>query len=276
MFYKKSFGKINLSLEVMGKRDDGYHNIDTLMNKIDLFDEIYLEPILGEELILESDNINFPVDESNLIYKGWELLKKHKKTNTGMKIFVKKNIPIAAGLAGGTSNGCEVIKALNEIWNLNFIKKELLEISKPLGADSSFFFYDGLVRAQGIGDIITPLPSIKKYPLLLVNIGKPISSKKVYDNINKYSKGRVSNIVDNIGDFDYLKEKIINSMEDVTFEIYPELKEIKSILENSDGISLMSGSGPTVFGLYKDEEKRDLVYKKIYSDYKYVIKSQLI
>lgn len=277
MFSRKSYGKINLSLEVKKKLDNGYHEIDTLMNRISLFDEILFEEIPGDNLVLISDNIDFPVDKTNLIYKGWEILKNYKKNNFGMKITVKKNIPIASGLAGGTSNGCEVMKGLNEIWNLNFSNEKLIELAKVLGADSTFFFFDGLVRARGIGEKITTLPNIKNFPIILVNIGKPVSSKIVYENIVNFSNGKVSKIVKNIEDFNYFKNNAFNSMENVTFDIYPELKEIKSLLEESGAeVSLMSGSGPTVFGIYKDEDKRDLVYSNICNKYKYVIKSHLI
>lgn len=274
---KKSFGKINLSLEVVGKREDGYHNIDTLMNRIDLFDEIEFSPISENKLILKSDNEDFPTDSSNLMYKAWEIMSKYKKSEYGMEIYVKKNIPIAAGLAGGTSNGIETIKVLNEIWDLGFSKDELIQISKPLGADSTFFFYDNLVRAKGIGEKIQEIKQLENFPILLINIGKPISSKEVYENMKSYSEGKVSKIVENIDDFHYLKENVFNSMEDVSFNIYPELKDTKERLKISGAdISLMSGSGPSIFGIYKDRQKRDEAYNQMKNDYKYVIKTKII
>lgn len=277
MIKRKSFGKINLSLEVVGKREDGYHNIDTLMNRIDLFDEMEFSPISENKLILKSDSDDFPTDSSNLMYKAWEIMSKYKKSDYGMEIYVKKNIPIAAGLAGGTSNGIETIKVLNEIWDLGFSKDELIEISKPLGADSTFFFYDNLVRAKGIGEKIQEIKQLENFPVLLINIGKPISSKEVYENMKSYSDGKVSKIVENIDDFHYLKENVFNSMEDVSFNIYPELKDIKERLKISGAdISLMSGSGPSIFGIYKDRQKRDEAYNQMKNDYKYVIKTKLI
>lgn len=277
MIKKKSFGKINLSLEVVGKREDGYHNIDTLMNRIDLFDEIEFSPISENKLILKSDNEDFPTDSSNLMYKAWEIMSKYKKSEYGMEIYVKKNIPIAAGLAGGTSNGIETIKVLNEIWDLGFSKDELIQISKPLGADSTFFFYDNLVRAKGIGEKIQEIKQLENFPILLINIGKPISSKEVYENMKSYSEGKVSKIVENIDDFHYLKENVFNSMEDVSFNIYPELKDTKERLKISGAdISLMSGSGPSIFGIYKDRQKRDEAYNQMKNDYKYVIKTKII
>jgi 4-diphosphocytidyl-2-C-methyl-D-erythritol kinase len=277
MYKIKSYGKINLSLEVLGKREDGYHNIDTLMNSIDLFDEISIKEISGEDLILKSDNFEFPYDSSNLIYKAWEILKNYRNKAVGLEIFVKKNIPVAAGLAGGTSNACTVMKALNEIWNLKLSKEELIDLSKPLGADSTFFFYEGLVRAEGIGEKITKFEDKLNYPLILINIGKPISSKEVYSKINNYSTGIVESIVSNINDEEFLFKNAFNSMEAISFKIYPELSSIKQELINLGAdLSLMSGSGPTIFGIFKDEKKRDLVYTKLLNKYNYVIKSKMI
>lgn len=277
VFKIKSYGKINLSLEILGKREDGYHNIDTLMNSIDLWDEIGLKEIPGENLILKSNDPNFLTGEDNLIHKAWEILKVFKSKDTGMEISVTKNIPIAAGLAGGTSNACTVMKALNEIWNLGLSNEELMELAKPLGADSTFFFYEGLVRAEGIGEIITEVKKDLTYPLILINIGKPVSSEEVYSKIDSYSNGIVESIIENIDNEFFLFQNAFNSMEVVSFEIYPELKEIKNELLNLGAeMALMSGSGPTIFGIFKDEKNRDLVYTKLLNKYKYVIKSKMI
>ncbi len=277
MYKIKSYGKINLSLEILGKREDGYHNIDTLMNPIDLWDEILIEKIIGDKLILESNNPNFPVDESNLIYKAWDILTKYKGKDTGLKITVNKNIPIAAGLAGGTSNACEVMKALNAIWNLEFDNETLVELAKPLGADSTFFFFEGLLRGEEIGDKIAKVKDSLKYPLILINPGIHISSKDVYSKISKYTKGKVENLVENIHNDDFLLNNAFNSMEDVSFQMHPELENIKKDLKSHGAdLSLMSGSGPTIYGIFKDDKIRDLVYTKLSNKYKYVIKSKMI
>lgn len=275
----KSYGKINLSLEVMNRRTDGYHEIDTLMNKIDLYDEISIEEFPGDALELKCDSPDFPLDEKNLIYKAWEILSSYKSGNRGLSITVKKNLPVAAGLAGGTSNGCEVMKALNELWNLKFTQEELKEMAKPLGADSAFFFHEGLVRARGIGDEIEGLNSVLDFPLLLINVGKPISSAEVYGNIKNFSSRKVETLVKEIesGNVDFLIENMYNSMEAVSFTIYPELEAIKNDLKNygADGV-LMSGSGPTIFAIFKDVNYRDIVYNKYFKKYSYVSKSRTI
>lgn len=277
MFEVKAYGKINLSLEVIGKRPDSYHNIDTLMTRIDVFDKLSFEKTSTNDIIILSENKDLPLDESNLIYKAWSIMKEFTDENPGIKVCLEKNIPIAAGLAGGTSDGVATIKALNQLWALNFSNEKLKDLAKPLGADSSFFFYDGLVRAQGLGDKITELNPIKSIPLLIVNIGKPVSSAEVYKQIKSYSQGRVSYLVENINDYKIFKTSLYNSMEEVTFSIYPELKEIKSSLLNLGAdFSLMSGSGPSIFAGFANEEKRDQAYELIKNTYKYVFKSQMI
>lgn len=277
MFEVKAYGKINLSLEVIGKRPDSYHNIDTLMTRIDVFDKLSFEKTSTNDIIILSENKDLPLDESNLIYKAWSIMKEFTDENPGIKVCLEKNIPIAAGLAGGTSDGVATIKALNQLWALNFSNDQLKHLAQPLGADSSFFFYDGLVRAQGLGDKITELDPIKSIPLLIVNIGKPVSSAEVYKQIKSYSQGRVSYLVENINDYKIFKTSLYNSMEEVTFSIYPELKEIKSSLLNLGAdFSLMSGSGPSIFAGFANEDDRDQVYELIKDKYKYVFKNQMI
>lgn len=276
MLEVKAYGKINLSLEVLGKRPDSYHNIDTIMTRIDVFDKLSFEKTSTNDIIILSDNKDLRLDESNLIYKAWSIMKEFT-SNPGIEISLEKNIPIAAGLAGGTTDGVATMKALNELWDLNFSKDKLKDLAKPLGADSSFFFYDGLVRAQRIGDKITELGPIKDIPLLIVNIGRPVSSAEVYKRINSYSCGRVSYLVENINDYKIFKASLYNSMEEVTFSIYPELKEIKSsLLDLGADFSLMSGSGPSIFAGFPSEEKRNQAYELIKDKYKYVFKSQMI
>lgn len=277
MLKAKAYGKINLSLEVIGKRPDSYHNIDTLMTRIDVFDKLSFEKTSTNDIIIFSDNKDLRLDKSNLIYKAWYIMKEFTRENPGIKVNLEKNIPIAAGLAGGTSDGVTTMKALNDLWSLNFSNDQLKDLAKPLGADSSFFFYDGLVRSQGIGDKITELDPIKNIPLLIVNIGRPVSTAEVYKRINSYSSGRVSCLVENINAYKIFKDSLYNSMEEVTFSIYPELKEIKSfLLDLGADFSLMSGSGPSIFAGFANEEKRDQAYELIKDKYKYVFKSQII
>ena len=153
---RKCYGKINLSLDSLYKRDDGYHEIDTIMTRISLFDKLKIEKnnineikIKTNSQILSKENI-----ENNLIYKAWAILKDRVKS-CGVDVFLEKNIPIAAGLAGGSTNCAEMILALNELWNLNLSDDEIFKIGKSLGADIPFFFLKKSARAQGIGEILS-------------------------------------------------------------------------------------------------------------------------
>lgn len=277
MLEAKAYGKINLSLEVVGKRPDSYHNIDTLMTRIDIFDRLTFEKIPGHDIIILSDNKDLALDESNLIYKAWSIMKKFAKEDPGLRVRLEKTLPIAAGLAGGTSDGVETIKALNDLWDLGFSREKLLDLARPLGADSSFFFYDGLVRAQEIGDKITPLKGIKETYLLIINIGRPISSADVYKKMKTYSSGKVQYLVENIESYEIFRKNLYNSMEEVSFSIYPDLKDIKErLLDLGADFSLMSGSGPSIFGGFSSREKRDQIYDLLAGSYKYVFKAQMI
>lgn len=273
----KSYAKINLSLEVIEKRPDGYHEIDTLMNKIDLYDEISFKERSDNKIIIKSNAEDLPLDKSNLIYKAWDILSPYKEGPCGIEIHVDKNIPIAAGLGGGTSNGVLTMKVLNSMWSLGFNRDKLIEMSKTLGADSTFFYYDGLVRARGIGDRIEHCSCLKKYPLVLVNIGKPLSSKKVYEKMKNFTSGKVEAFVKAFKDNKEPWNLAYNNMEEVSFSIYPELEEIKEkIKETGAKISLMSGAGPSIFGLYDDISTRDRAYDLLKDKYKIVEKTRMV
>lgn len=277
MIKYKSYGKVNLSLEVIKKRTDGYHEIDSLMHKIDLWDELAFDKRSDNKIKIHSDTDDLPLDESNLVFKAWKLMARYKNQGTGVDIYIKKNIPIAAGLGGGTSNGVLTMKVLNEIWNLSLSKDRLIELAKDLGADSTFFFYDGLVRVRGIGEKIQPLSKIKAYYLLLVNIGKHLSSARVYQSMSKFSSGRIDQLVGALPNLCQASNLTFNNMEDVSFSIYPELQSIKDKISQTGAcFSLMSGAGPTVFGLYEDSKTRNQAFDQLKDSYPIVLKSRLV
>ena len=272
----KSYGKINLSLEVLSKRDDGYHNIDSIMNQIDLYDEMTFTTIQGDDLFLETNCKYMPTNSTNLVYKAWEILKPYYKGNHGLNIYINKNIPLASGLGGGTSNGVVTMRVLNEMWNLGFKREQLIELAKPLGADSTFFFFEDLVRVEGIGNKVTELGKIKQLPILLVNIGVGLSSKEVYESITEFSQGKVNDLIENIDNIDYVLQNSYNNMEDVSFKKIPQLKKIKEEIKELGAIAgLMSGAGPTIFGVFKNQDTRDQAYKLLKDKYNTVIKSKL-
>ncbi len=273
----KSFAKINLSLEVLGPREDGYHDIDTLMMRIDLWDDIYIKLNNKNRLILTSNDPRLAVDDTNFVTQAYEILKPFRKHKHGASIHIDKHIPMAAGLAGGTSNGIAVLKELNRLWEIHLPQEELIKLAKPIGADSSFFFYPGLVRARGIGHDIEKMKVAPELNLLLINIGVPINTGEVYRRLNEYSQGKVKDLTKNINNPLYLYENGYNSMEKFSFQMYPELEKIKDKLkELGSDFVLMSGSGPSLFGVFEDLEKLDEAYDYFSDQYPYVIKTKTI
>lgn len=274
---RKCFAKINLTLDSLYKRDDGYHEIDTIMARIGLFDELEIKPNDKGEFNYSSNLTEICPLEDNLIYKAWKLLK-DKTINPGVDVYLKKNIPLAAGLAGGSTDAAEMIKGLNELWNLNLSKKEMQEIGVKLGADIPFFFENSPARAKGIGEILEPFNNTLDMKILLVNDGTEISSAEVYKKLADYGQVENDLIVEKLKNGDnsaifYFE----NVMEDVVTDIHPHLLDIKNeFLNNGAEVTLISGSGASIFGIFMDDDSIDNAYKKMREDYEFVEKVELI
>ncbi|MFO3717919.1 4-(cytidine 5'-diphospho)-2-C-methyl-D-erythritol kinase [Anaerococcus sp. ENR1011] len=274
---RKCFAKINLTLDSLYKREDGYHEIDTIMARIGLFDELEIKPNDKREFNYSSNLTEICPLEDNLIYKAWELLK-DKTPNPGVDVYLRKNIPLAAGLAGGSTDAAEMIKGLNELWNLNLSKKEMKEIGVKLGADIPFFFENSPARAKGIGEILEPFNNTLDMKILLVNDGTEISSAEVYKKLADYGQVENDLIVEKLKNGDnsaifYFE----NVMEDVVTDIHPHLLDIKNeFLNNGAEVTLVSGSGASIFGIFMDDDSIDNAYKKMREDYEFVEKVELI
>lgn len=247
----RSYAKINPGLDILNEREDGYHNIDTIFQRINLYDEIDFE-ISDKTEIISYDFL--PALEDNLMFKAKVLLENYTGKSLPFKARVKKNIPIAAGLAGGSGNAAATLSALNELYNLNLSKDILMEIGKSAGADIPFFVSGfSSARAKGIGDILFPFSVNKDYEVFLVKPDLEIFTKDVYAGISSQNYGKID--IDGIERV-YRKGGVwsekINIMEDFVFEKYPELIEIKSFLyEMGASMAFMSGSGPTVVGIFE-------------------------
>ena len=274
---RKCFAKINLTLDSLYKRDDSYHEIDTIMARISLFDELEIIPN-DRGIFNYSSNLETicPV-EDNLIYKAWEILKE-KIENPGVDVYLKKNIPLAAGLAGGSTDAAEMIKGLNELWNLNLSKKQMMEIGKKLGADIPFFFENSPARAKGIGEILFPFENNLDMKILLVNDGTEISSAEVYKKLRDF--GHVENdlIVEKLKKGDHSAIFYFeNVMEDVVTDMYPHLLDLKyEFLDYGAEVTLISGSGASIFGIFMDDESLEFAYKKMSEKYEFVKKVELV
>lgn len=270
MIKKLAYAKINISLDVVSKREDGYHNLDTIMTKISLYDEMTFEKndrdieIFGMDLNLKD----------NYIYKAYDALKKYTNRDLPISVKIKKNIPMAAGLAGGTSNGAATLHAINELYGLNLSDDELFKIGLSLGADFPFMLQDKNVRARGVGEVFTFLEDFS-YDILLVNPGYGISTVDVYKKVKIDEKRiNIEKIIEALykRDFKTLEIEMANKMEEVVFKKHRDILEIKNKLRDFGGISLMSGSGASVFAIFKSKEKLDGAYEYFKDRYKNTFK----
>lgn len=266
MIKKKAAAKINLSLDVCGKREDGYHDIKTLMIMTDLCDEMEFSK---SDKVSITPEFDFTIKD-NFIYKAYLKLKKYTERNLPFNVKIKKNIPEAAGLAGGTSNGAKTFYALNELYNLNLKKEELIDLARPMGADFAYMMTGGFVLATGIGDELEILDDINLENVLLINPGIKVSTPEVYSKIKiKDERIKFDEVIKSLRelDIDNLNRYMGNSMEEVVFSMHPEVKSIKDKMIKMNGASLMSGSGSTVFGIFKNEielERAYLYFKEKY------------
>lgn len=263
----KSYGKINLSLDILYKRRDNYHEIKSVMQTIDLFDRlVFREMDQGIEIL--SNDPDLPIDDENIVYKAWQALRPFLKEERGIHISIEKNIPIAAGLAGGSSNGASTLKVLNKLWNLGLSQAKLREIGGKIGADIPFCLMGGTVLAEGIGDRLTPLKPFINKSILLCNPGIKISTAHAYGLIDTNNRPEfdLKELLYSIERDDAygVARNLMNKMEDPIIGEYPIIQEIKDIMDTSGALaSLMSGSGPTVFGIFDDQDKLKLAYDKL-------------
>jgi 4-diphosphocytidyl-2-C-methyl-D-erythritol kinase len=264
-----SLAKLNLYLEIIGKEPDGYHQIESIMQTISLSDKVEVEPSDIPGIFVSSNISSLPVDERNLAYKAAKLfIEKFGWVSKGVRIILEKNIPLASGMGGGSSNAATVLIAMALMCGVDILNSILLEIASRIGCDVPFFLYGGTAIAKGKGTEITPLPPLKDIPVLVVVPDVEISTHWAYKNIvlplypfkipsillNMLSKN--SRI-----DIQELNRLLFNRFASLVFKI-PKVKEVKEILESLgiENISL-SGSGPTLFSIQEDKEKCDLFAK---------------
>lgn len=262
--------KINLTLDVLGKRPDGYHDVRMIMQSISLADKITLTKSQCIELTCSDPSL--PVDERNLAFKAAQLIL--ADTGLGVRIALEKNIPIEAGLAGGSSDAAAVVRGINRLYALGKSADELLGMAVKLGADVSFCINGGTALAEGIGERITILPAAPKLWLVLIKPAFGVSTATIYkalkpEKIKKHPN--TTSMIRAINDAD--RQKVIfylgNVLEEVTLVIKPELQDIKNHLKEAGAENvLMSGSGPTVFGIFQNKEAADSAAEKLAINYK--------
>lgn len=265
-------GKINLSLDIVGKYDNGYHAVDMVMQKINLHDTLLCKK-KEHDIILHCDHIDVPLDDSNLIIKGIQKVRDYLGIDYGIEIILEKNIPIGAGLGGGSSDAASAIKAYNSLYNLGLTKKEMQTIGKSVGADVPFFFEGDCCRAQGIGEKLRPIEGLDTGWIVLCKPNISVSTAEVYKALNYpliLSHPDVDAMENALKDKDLerIAKHLGNVLEQVTLERYSSVREIKEKMIQSNALGvLMSGSGPTVFGLFNDYDSGNKVYKKLSNIY---------
>ncbi|WP_427337779.1 4-(cytidine 5'-diphospho)-2-C-methyl-D-erythritol kinase [Caloranaerobacter sp. DY30410] len=251
----EAHAKINLSLDVLRRREDGYHEVRMIMQQISLKDIIQIEEYSGN-VIIETNERMLPTDSTNLAYRAWDILSKRFNINRGVKIKIEKNIPIAAGLAGGSADAAAVLKGLNELWNLNLKEKDLMDIGLEIGADVPYCIMGGTALAEGIGEKLTRLKSFKNKLVLIAKPSIQVSTAYVYKNLkieDIKEHPDIDNLIKNIelDNVNFVAKNMINVLETVTINKYPIIQKIKEHMMRFNALgSLMSGSGPTVFGIF--------------------------
>lgn len=256
----KSFAKINLCLSVNSKRKDGYHNLTTIMKKINLYDEMYFDFSASKTEIVSDKFIC--KQEDNLVYKAINLFKKRTNLEFNTKVSIKKNIPMGSGLAGSSSNAANTLLILNEYFDNRVHNKILHEIATVLGADVSFFLYKGMKLAKNKGEKLKEIKNIDFNNILIVTPYIEVSTKEIFQklSVENHSNLKDSFLIDKFYKKHY--NYLVNDLESVTFKMYPQIKEIKDILiKEGAELSLMSGSGSSIFAIFKEEENMKRLMK---------------
>ncbi|HHY75091.1 MAG TPA: 4-(cytidine 5'-diphospho)-2-C-methyl-D-erythritol kinase [Bacillus bacterium] len=261
----KAPAKINLSLDVLHKRDDGYHEVNMIMTTIDLADWIELEELPEDKISILSQNRFVPDDERNLAYQAAMLLKERFTVKNGVSISISKVIPVAAGLAGGSSDAAATLRGLNQLWGLGLTLDELAELGAEIGSDVSFCVYGGTAIASGRGEKIE---HIAPPPPCWVILAKPtigVSTAEVYRNLklDQVEHPDLDAMVKAIQNHDFkgICKNVGNVLESVTLKLHPEVSHIKAQMQRfgADAV-LMSGSGPTVYGLVQYQSRLQRIY----------------
>ncbi len=254
MIVRQSPAKVNLFLKVLRKRNDGYHDILSIMQRISLYDEMKFD-LKGTGIRIICPGGAVPEDKNNIAYKAAEAILSGASCHSGVEITIDKKIPVAAGLGGGSSNAATTLLTLNEITGAKYSKSELMKIGAKLGADVPFFIFGKTALASGIGDRLEPVKDIPKLWFILVNPGFEIYTRDIYENLKLgLTKEPIKYRMPRFATMSHVAEGLYNDLEGVSFRFYPVLSDIKKLLTANGALgSLMSGSGPTVFGLFKNE-----------------------
>ena len=258
---EKAYGKINLSLDVLGRREDGYHEVSMVMQTVDIYDRISLSKTDVEGIRLTSDKKELPLDEKNIVYKAVSLIKEEYRIETGVDVHIEKQLPIAAGMGGGSADAAAALRGMNRLFNLGLNETKLEELGLRLGADVPFLIRGGTALAEGIGERLTELVPFPECAILIVKPKLGVSTKEVYeafDSLLEVKHPDIGRLVKELGKSSLcnIVKLLGNVLEEVTVTKHRIIAEIKQLLlENGAVFSMMTGSGPTVFGIFESEKE---------------------
>lgn len=265
----KALAKINLGLDVVRKREDGYHEVKMVMQTIHLFDRLEMKKTQADEITITTNLTFLPTNENNLVYKAAKLLKDEFSIKDGIDVKLHKHIPVAAGMAGGSTDAAAVLYGMNSMFELGLSKGELMQRGVKIGADVPYCIMRGTALAEGIGEKLTALPPMVKCPVLIAKPQISVSTKFVYENL-KLDEGIVHPDIDTLvsdieaKDLPKIAADMGNILETVTIPNYPVIAQIKDLMKEQGALNaMMSGSGPTVFGLFDTEETAVRAYEKM-------------
>ncbi len=262
----KSYAKINIGLNILFKRQDNYHELESIMTSVDLYDELEFTKTKENKIFLKC-NLNFINYRTNLVYIIARDLKKQFKIDGGLNISIIKNIPVSGGMAGGSTNAAATIKVLNKLWDLNLSKTEMMKIGQKYGADIPFCINETPAVVTGIGEHVAPFTFTSNFNVIVVKMPFGLSTKVIFENLDFdtmpfYSISAIKKALET-QDNQALAQSLGNNMEEVSLKLKPQIKEVKDLLvELGCFTSLMSGSGPTVLGfIEKDIDAKPLLDK---------------
>ena len=265
----QAFAKINLGLDVLGKREDGYHEVRMIMQTIRMYDQLDMRKSVEPVIHLTTNKKYIPVDENNLVWRAAKLMMDTCGIIEGVSIHLHKVIPVAAGMAGGSSDAAATLVGMNRLFHCGLSKEKLMELGVQIGADVPYCVLRGTALAEGIGEKLTVLPPMPDCWILIGKPGISVSTKYVYttldlntDTVHPDIDGMKKALED--GNLYGITERMGNVLQDVTIPAYPEVERIKEQMKTLGAVNaMMSGSGPTVFGIFDNEEKAQEACQKL-------------
>lgn len=265
----KAHGKINLGLDVIGRLENGYHEVRMIMQSVELADIVTLRRLPENKIVIKADREDIPCDKDNLAYKAAELLRERFSLKEGIEIILEKHIPVAAGMAGGSADCAAVLRGMNELFELGLTEEELQKEGVKLGADVPYCIMGGTALSEGIGERLTRIKTPPACVLLLAKPNMNVSTKYVYDQLDAQDIRRHPDIDGMLADIasgklEALCDKMENVLESVTGKAYPVIGEIEAVMKEKGALqAVMSGSGPTVFGIFRKREEAEAAGKMI-------------